>query len=293
MPTEPTATPRVPQLLRDPRHYQILVLGSLLLYGVVALDLEVRPLYAIAIAAAAFAAQLAGTRLAGLARFDPKSVCISVLSLCLLLRTASLALAVAAAVVAIGGKFVLRVRGKHVFNPTNLGIVVTMLASRGRVWVSPGQWGSAALLGFALVCLGGLVVRRAARADVTVAFLAAYGSLLLGRALWLGQPLTIPVHQVASGAFLIFAFFMISDPKTTPDSRAGRILFAALVAAGAGWVQFALFRPTGLLLALAFLSPLVPLIDLVLPGESRRRPHALPTQPTQPSPQLDETRSFA
>ena len=44
---------------------------------------------------------------------------------------------------------------------------------------------------------------------------------------------------------------MISDPKTTPDSRAGRLLFAALVAAGAWYVQFRLFRTNGLLWSLA------------------------------------------
>jgi hypothetical protein len=233
------------RLARDPRHYQILVLGSLLAYGVFGLDLEVRAGQALAIVAAALSTQLACTLAAGwrrrqaaalaAARFDPKSAAISALSLCLLLRTDRPALAAAAAVLSIAGKFLIRVRGKHVFNPTNFGLVAMMAASRGQVWVSPGQWGSAALFAFLVLCLGGLVVNRAARADVTWAFLAAYGSLLAGRACWLGQPAAIPLHQVASGAFLIFTFFMISDPKTTPDSRAGRILFAVLVALGAGW----------------------------------------------------------
>ncbi|HEX6201099.1 MAG TPA: hypothetical protein VF150_12605, partial [Thermoanaerobaculia bacterium] len=61
-------------------------------------------------------------------------------------------------------------------------------------------------------------------------------------------------------------FFMISDPRTTPDSRAGRVLFALLVALGAGFVHFQLFRPNGLIWALAALSPLVPAIDRLLPG---------------------------
>jgi len=110
------------------------------------------------------------------------------------------------------------------------------------------------------------VVNRAARSDVTYAFLTFYLAILFGRALWLGQPMAIPLHQLASGAFLIFTFFMISDPKTTPDTRAGRILFALLVALGAGCVQFVLYRPNGLILSLAFLSPLVPLLDRLLPG---------------------------
>ncbi len=284
---------RARRLAADPRHYQILILASLLVYGLLRLDLEVRAGQALAMAAAALLTQLGCTRLArhgrdaldarqggAPPRFDPRSACISALSLCLLLRTDRLWLAVTAAVLAIAGKFFLRVGGKHLWNPTNFGLVVTMTASRGQVWVSPGQWGSAALFGFLVLCLGGLVVNRAARADVTWAFLAAYGSLLLGRAWWLGQPPAIPLHQVASGAFLIFAFFMISDPKTTPDSRAGRILFAVLVAAGAGWAQFALYRPTGLLLSLACLAPLVPLLDRLLPGATYRwpRPALLPPE---------------
>ena len=52
-----------------------------------------------------------------------KSALISALSLCLLLRTDWLALAALAAVVAVGSKFLIRVRDKHVFNPTNLAIV--------------------------------------------------------------------------------------------------------------------------------------------------------------------------
>lgn len=252
--------------LRDPRHYQIAVLGSLLVYGVTWLDLEVRPLPAAAMLATALLVQRTCTRLWHLPTFDPRSALISGLSLCLLLRTNSLLLAVATAAVTIASKFVLRIRDKHVFNPTNFGIVAMMLAT-GEVWVSPGQWGSAALFAFLVACLGGLVVNRAARSDVTYAFLGFYLAVLFGRALWLGQPAAIPLHQLGSGAFLIFTFFMISDPRTTPDSRTGRILFALLVALGAGFVHFVLYRPNGLLLSLAFLSPAVPLIDRLLPGE--------------------------
>ena len=274
----------------DPRLYQVLVLAALLVYGVVRLDLEVRGLPAAAMLATALLAQYACTRIWNLPAFDARSALISGLSLCLLLRTGSLALAVVAALVTIASKFAIRWRGKHLFNPTNFGIVALMLATDGKVWVSPGQWGSAALFGFLVAGLGGLVVNRAARSDVTYAFLASYLGVVLGRALWLGQPLTIPFHQLASGAFLIFTFYMVSDPRTTPDSRAGRIVFALLVALGAGFVHFVLYRPNGLLLSLFFLSPIVPLIDRLLPGEryAWRRP-AVPV----PEPALLEERRFA
>lgn len=273
-------------LRRDPRHYQIAVLSSLLVWGAFGLDLEVRPGIAVVVLATALSVQWLGTRWARLPRFDARSALISALSLTLLLRTHSPALAALAAALAIGGKFVIRVPaadgspgGKHVFNPANFGIVAVLLLS-DRAWVSPGQWGSAALGAFAVACLGFLVVRRAERSDVTWAFLAAYGAVVLGRALWLGDPLAIPLHQLANGAFLVFAFFMISDPKTTPDSRAGRVLFACLVAAGAGFVHFVLFRPNGLLWSLAALAPLVPVIDRLLPG----RRYAWPGRAATPVP---------
>ena len=152
------------------------------------------------------------------------------------------------------------------FNPTNFGLVVVM-ASVGGIWVSPGQWGTGAFFAFLLAGIGGLVIHRASRSDVTYAFIGFYAALVVGRTLWLGDPLAIPLHHLQNGAFLLFAFFMISDPKTTPDSRAGRILFALMVALGAGFVHFVLFESNGFLWSLVFFAPITPLINRLLPGE--------------------------
>jgi Na+-transporting NADH:ubiquinone oxidoreductase subunit NqrB len=252
-------------LALDPRLYQIAVLGSLLLYGVLALHLEVQPLNAAVIVATALLVQGLMARMTGRPHLDLRSALISALSLCLLLRTNAVELAALAALIAVGSKFVLRVRGKHVFNPTNLAIVALLLLSRD-VWVSPGQWGSATVLAFALAAAGSLVVHRAARADVTFTFLLVYAAAVLGRAAWLGDPWAIPFLRLQNGALVLFAFYMISDPRTTPDRRAGRVLFGALVALLAAAIQFRLFRSTGPLWALALLSPLTPLLDRLLPG---------------------------
>jgi Na+-transporting NADH:ubiquinone oxidoreductase subunit NqrB len=268
----------------DPRWYQIATLASLLAWGVFGLRFDLRLDVVSAMALSGLATQWAGSRAAGLP-FDPKSALISTLSLCLLLRTNHLALAAAAAVLTIGSKFLLRIDGRHVFNPTNFGIAVT-IAVTGGAWVSPGQWGAGALFAFLLACLGGVVIHRAERSDVTYAFLAFYAVGLLGRALFLGDPLAIPLHQMTSGGFLLFSFFMISDPKTTPDSRAGRVLFALAVALGALYVQFVLFRPNGLIWSLAVLSPTTPLWNRLLPG---RRYQWTPSGAVSPAAE----RSFA
>ena len=216
------------------------------------------------------AVQCLATRLAGAGVFEWKSALISGLALCLLLRTNFLWLAAAGAGAAVGSKFLLRWRGKHLFNPTNFALVLLLSCADGCAWVSPGQWGSVTFFAFLFVCLGGLVVSRAGRADVALSFLLFYLGLVFARSVWLGEPMAIPLHRTQSGALLLFAFFMISDPRTTPDSRPGRIVFALLVATGAWYVQFRLFRTNGLLWSLALSAWLVPILDRLFPGDRYR-----------------------
>lgn len=250
--------------MADPRLYQIAVLASLLAYGMARLDFDVTVARVCLFLLTAVATQLFCDRLTRRPA-NVRSALISGLSLCLLLRTNYATLAIAAAVVTIASKFLIRLRGKHVFNPTNGGLVAMLLLTDD-AWVSPGQWGSMAVFAFLMACLGGMVVNRASRSDVTYAFIASYCALLFGRSFYLGEPWAIPVHRLESGALLLFTFFMISDPKTTPDSRVGRVLFAALVAFGGWYVQFRLFRTNGLLWSLAAFALAVPLIDRLLPG---------------------------
>ena len=251
--------------LADPRYYQVAVLGLLLSYGVFALDFGIHWQNAVAIFTTAQLTQFALSRWWAGIRFDPLSAVITSFSLTLLLRTDALTLAILAALLAISSKFLLRVNGKHIFNPANFALVALMLGS-DHAWVSSGQWGSTVVVAFALGCLGFIVLTRAKRAETTLAFLAIYGALVFGRALWLGDPLSIPVHQLQNGALLIFAFFMISDPKTTPNTALGRVMFAALVAGIAFTIQFIYYQPNGPILALIMACPLVPLIDAVLRG---------------------------
>ena len=82
----------------------------------------------------------------------------------------------------------------------------------------------------------------------------------------------IPIHQIQSGALLVFAFFMLSDPMTTPNTRGGRILFGTLVAV-LGWVlQFIYYIPNAFLYALALSAPFVVVINSILSGKQYQWP---------------------
>jgi len=115
--------------MADPRLYQIGTLASLLVYGIVWLDFDITIGRALVLLATVLVTQAACDRLSAQRATNVRSALISGLSLCLLLRTNRIELAILAAVVTIAAKFAIRIRGKHLFNPTNGGIVAMLLLS--------------------------------------------------------------------------------------------------------------------------------------------------------------------
>jgi len=250
----------------DARYYQIGALASLLVFNLAFIDFGARPFSSALAIFSSLATQIVCTRIFALPHLDLRSPLITGLSLSLLLRADEPWLHAIAGVIAIGSKFILRVDGKHVWNPAGLAIVVLLFASHG-VWISPGQWGTSVWLVSALAFAAILVLHAARRTDIALFFLGSHAALLFARAAWLGDPLAIPLHQLQSGSLLIFCFFMISDPRTAPGSRLGRFLFAFAVAASAHWLAFFMQMRPALYVALIVLSPLVLLIDKLLPAQ--------------------------
>jgi Na+-transporting NADH:ubiquinone oxidoreductase subunit NqrB len=249
----------------DARLYQIAFLAALLTAGVLLRDFTLRPEQMALTFCAGLATQLACVRALRLRKVGCLSAIVTCFGLSILLRADSLWVHPLAAVLAIGSKFSLRVNGKHLYNPANLGVISTIVLLPG-AWVSPGQWGNdIALAGWFLV-LGALVTRAARRWDVSWMFLACFLGAMALRVAWLGQSWAVFVHQLGNGALLLFAFFMISDPMTIPNRRGTRLLYAACVAGAAFAWQYLLFKPNALVWALFVCTPLVPLLDRLAPG---------------------------
>ncbi|MEM6663870.1 MAG: RnfABCDGE type electron transport complex subunit D [Pseudomonadota bacterium] len=252
----------------DPRHGQIAALSCLILLGSIIYAFEMpwwRPITGLS---AAIFVQWIAARALGWG-FDWRSPTISALSLTLLLRTDGPWLVVLAALIAIGSKALIRVNGRHLFNPTALGIVITVLAFPG-AWISPGQWGTAGWIVIAAAGCGLAVTYGARRLEVPLCFLAAWAALCFGRALVIGDPMAIPVHQMSSGALLVFAFFMISDPMTAPWNQRARITWVCVVAAIAFALQTSWIVTAGPLYGLVLAAPLVPLLNALFPAPVAR-----------------------
>lgn len=277
---------------RDARHWQIAALFGLFCLSLSTSDFSARPLALMAAIVGAMSAQAVGTiwvnarrevRKAGsgsywrgssleagvvgwLAGFQWKSALITSLSLSILLRATSLWVWLAAGFIAISAKFLIRYRKKHLFNPACIGIVTVSLIGGSAAWVSPGQWGQTPLFAAFAIGFAALVLSSAKRLDIALGFLIGFAAMLFGRALYLGDPMAIPMHQMQSGALLVFAFFMITDPRSTPDSRLARLIFAFAVAALAAWLSWEHHIRGAMLYALAGLAILTPILDRVLPA---------------------------
>ena len=276
----------------DPRHWQIIALAGLFLFSYSTSSFGAEP-YALLFAfSGAMFAQGLGTAVLNLRAgrslfhgFESKSALITTLGVTILLRAAAPWIWFAAAFTGIALKFLVRIKGKHVFNPGCIGIVAMMLLLGRDAWVSPGQWGQMPLiLGYALA-LAALTLSSAKRLDIALGFLGTFAAILFARALWLGDPMAIPLHQLSSGSLLIFAFFMITDPRSTPDSRMGRVLFAMAVAGLAAWFIIGPNQRGAPLMALAALGMLTPLLDRALPARRFEWPRGT-TAPGQTPPIL-------
>src|SRR5215475_9108337 len=159
---------RVQRSWSDARHYQIAALAALLVYNLGWLDFGARPLNSALAIAATLATQALWAWRLGLSHVDLRSPLITGLSLSLLLRADEPWIHAAAGVIAIASKFLLRIDGKHIWNPAGFAIVVLLFTAQSHVWISPGAWGStvwfAALLAFFAI----LVLGAARRSDIAI-----------------------------------------------------------------------------------------------------------------------------
>ncbi|WP_430402211.1 RnfABCDGE type electron transport complex subunit D [Hyphomonas sp.] len=282
----------------DPRHWQIIALFGLFLFSYTTSSFGADPRALAFSFSGAMLAQTLGTALLNLRAgkalldgFEWKSAMITTIGVTVLLRAADPWIWFAATFTGISLKFLIRVNNKHVFNPGCIGIVFMMLLLGREAWVSPGQWGQMPLIAGYALALAALTLSSAKRLDIALGFLGTFGAILFARAAWLGDPMAIPLHQMSSGALLVFAFFMITDPRSTPDSRPGRILFAMAVASLAAWFIIGPNQRGAPLMALAALAFLTPLIDRFMPAGRFEWPcDAPPAGPGQRRPAITPVR---
>lgn len=134
------------------------------------------------------------------------------------------------AALSVLSKYVLRVRRRHLWNPSNFGICVLLFLAPWAVAPLSVQWGNTLWPMLVIWTIGIVAVWRAGRVHVTLAYLASFLVLALLRSALTGQTVLAEVAPLTGPMYQLFALFMVTDPKTTVSSRRGSIVVVCLVA---------------------------------------------------------------
>ena len=188
-------------------------------------------------------------------------------------------------------KYLVRYRGQHLFNPSNLGLVAAFLILGSGIvepldfwWAPHGIWMD---LAYVLILGGGILITRRLKllemaAGFWVVLAVGLGVLSISGhcmvATWSPSPVCggrFWWALVSSPEILIFLFFMITDPKTIPTGRRARLAFAVTL----GLFTTLMIAPhtveygakVGLLASLVVWSPLRWLFDRLLPAVDAER----------------------
>src|SRR5436190_9662842 len=261
----------------DPRYFQVIFQLIFLTYGIFYLEWKVDWLHhTLSIAGCLgfnyFTESLKQKRFANLSGNRGFvcwgfSVLIIAMCLCLLLKTNHWYTSLLAAFFTVVSKYIFRFNHKHIFNPSAFAIIATIILTRD-AWLSPGQWGSNAVIFFSVITLGTIVVTRVQKLDVSLAFLLTFVGLLYWRQVYTLQwPMDYFVHSISTGSLLLFSFFMISDPRTSPNHPAARIIWAMLIAIVSFYLAAFKWKYNTPIWVLIGAAPLVPLFDKIFRAE--------------------------
>ena len=155
---------------------------------------------------------------------------------------------VAVVAVSMASKYLIRWKGRHIFNPSNLGLVLAFVALGPQYtepqdlwWIPLGPW---MIVTYSILIGGGLLIGWELKLlGLELGFMAAF-ALFVALALapvpdhcmiasWHATPMCgseLWTILVTSPEVLIFALFMIPDPRTVPDGQVSRFVFGVIVA---------------------------------------------------------------
>jgi enediyne biosynthesis protein E4 len=141
------------------------------------------------------------------------------------------------AAVSIASKYAIRFRGRHVFNPTNFGIVMLLMVASDSAAVLSIQWGNNMWAMAIIWIVGFLSIHKLKRFHVCAAYIASFLVFGVVRSWISGDPVLAEIAPLTGPMYQLFVLFMITDPRTSLSTTRGRVIVALLI----GFVEF-IFR---------------------------------------------------
>ena len=180
--------------------------------------------------ATAFAAEMALGRITYGKWPYAASAYITGISVGILLRSPFLWPYALCAFISIASKYVLRFRGRHLWNPSNLGVSLVLFLAPDTVSLLSVQWGNVVAPMVVIWLLGSVIVWRVGRFYLSATYVASFLLFSFVRAAVTGVPWVAAVAPITGPMYQLFIFFMVTDPKVTVRPMWAQCLVVFIVA---------------------------------------------------------------
>ena len=178
----------------------------------------------------AIAAELTLGRITFHKWLHPASAYITGISVGILVRSPAFWPYVLCSLISIMSKYVLRIKDRHIWNPSNFGICALLLLAPQAVAGLSIQWGNNIWPMLVIWVLGSAIIWRVKRFNITGTYVISFIVFSFLRSWITGHPWQAEISPITGPMYQLFIFFMITDPKTTVRSRTGQSVVAFLVA---------------------------------------------------------------
>ena len=158
------------------------------------------------------------------------SAYITGISVGMLVRTPVVWPFVVGSVLSVLSKYVLRVKERHLWNPSNFGLCALLLLAPATVAVLSIQWGNEPWPVVVIWILGGVSLWRLRRLHISATYVASFLVLAVARSWLTGTPWLTNIAPITGPMYQLFVFFMITDPRTTVRRRWAQDAVAVAVA---------------------------------------------------------------
>jgi len=160
----------------------------------------------------------------------PASAYITGISVGILIRSPAFWPYALCSAISITSKYVLRVKGRHLWNPSNFGISVMLFLAGDTVASLSIQWGNYLWPMLVIWALGAIIIWRLRRFHITATYVVSFIAFALLRSWITGNPWQSEIAPITGPMYQLFIFFMITDPKTTVRSKPGQCVVVFAVA---------------------------------------------------------------
>jgi Na+-translocating ferredoxin:NAD+ oxidoreductase RnfD subunit len=159
------------------------------------------------------------------------SAYISGISIGMLVRSPEIWPYALCSAISISSKYLIRVDGRHIWNPSNLGIVAMLVLASDTVASLSVQWGNTLLPMVTVWLFGAVIINALGRFHITLTYVASFIAFAAVRAALTGHPFLAEAAPITGPMYQLYIFFMITDPKTTVRTKRGQMLTVVVVAA--------------------------------------------------------------